>query len=171
MVNDEPGPACYRGAMGDQVVVTREIGAPAEQVWAMVADITRMGEWSPEAESGTWLGGATGPVVGATFRGANQAGPKRWETSCRVVQAEPGRVFAFRVKAKGFKVAEWRHTFEPTDTGCTVTETWTDQRNAIAKVGSKSVSGVAERTVHNRAGMEATLDRLKATAEATVGQS
>ena len=27
----------------------------------MVADVTRMPEWSPENESGVWLGGATGP--------------------------------------------------------------------------------------------------------------
>ena len=34
--------------MTEQVRVTREIGAPAEQVCALVCDVTRMGEWSPE---------------------------------------------------------------------------------------------------------------------------
>ena len=51
--------------MADQVSVTQEIGAPAEQVWAMVSDVTRMGEWSPESEGAAWLGGATGPQPGA----------------------------------------------------------------------------------------------------------
>ena len=131
--------------MGDQLSVTRDIEAPADRVWGMVSDITRMGEWSPEAQAGTWLGGATGPTPGAKFRGVNQNGPKRWRTTCEVVHAEPGRAFAFRVKAKGFKVSEWRYTFEPTATGCRVTETWTDQRNAIAKAAGKPISGVGER--------------------------
>lgn len=156
--------------MGEQVSVTRPIEAPAERVWALVADVTRMGEWSPEARAGTWVGGATGPATGARFRGANEHGTKRWTTNCEVIAADPGRQFAFRVTAKGFKVAEWRYTFEPTATGCAVTETWTDQRGAIARLGGKAVSGVADRTAHNRAGMEHTLDNLKAAAEsAAVG--
>ena len=31
------------------------------RVWALVADLTQMGEWSPENEGVEWLGGATGP--------------------------------------------------------------------------------------------------------------
>lgn len=151
--------------MGEQVSVEREIEAPAEQVWSMVADVTRMGEWSPEAEEGAWLGGATGPVTGAKFRGNNRNGSKHWATTCQVIAADPGRQFAFRVTAKGFKVSEWRFALEPTATGCRVTETWTDRRGAIARIGGKSVSGVAERTAHNRAGMEQTLANLKAAAE------
>ncbi|MGK2958896.1 MAG: SRPBCC family protein [Acidimicrobiales bacterium] len=49
--------------MRDQVLVTREINAPVERVWEMVSDVTRMGEWSPENEGVTWLGGATGPTA------------------------------------------------------------------------------------------------------------
>ena len=41
--------------MAEQVSVTTEIAAPVEQVWAMVSDLTRMGEWSPENEGATWL--------------------------------------------------------------------------------------------------------------------
>ena len=41
------------------------IHAPAERVWAMVSDVTRMGEWSPEAVRAEWLDGANGPSVGA----------------------------------------------------------------------------------------------------------
>ena len=50
--------------MTDEVRVTREIDAPAEKLWAMVSDVTRMGEWSPENVGGNWLGGATGPKPG-----------------------------------------------------------------------------------------------------------
>ena len=151
--------------MTDEVSVHRDIAAPPDRVWSMVSDVTRMGEWSPESESATWLGGAKGPHAGAKFRGVNRNGKRKWETEATVVEAEPGRLFAFRVTAAGFKVAEWRYTFEPTDSGCRVTETWIDQRGRIAKALGKPVSGVADRATHNRAGMEKTLDQLKAAAE------
>lgn len=153
--------------MSEQVSVTREIAASPERVWEMVSDVTRMGEWSPENDGGKWLRDATGPEPGALFRGTNRNGNKRWSTLARVVDAEPGRLFSFRVTAAGFKVAEWRYALEPTDAGCRVTETWTDQRGRLAKAIGKPVSGVADRASHNRAGMEETLDRLKAAAEST----
>ncbi len=143
--------------MSDEVSVSKEISAPAEQVWAMVADVTRMPEWSPENESGVWLGGATGPATGAKFQGKNRNGGRSWKTVAVVTAAEPGRRFAFLVKAGPFKVAEWAYSFEPTPEGCKVTETWTDQRNGLTKMISKKVSGVDDRSSHNREGMEKTL--------------
>ena len=158
--------------MSEQVSVSRQINAPAEQLWAMVSDVTRMGEWSPENEGGEWLRGATGPKPGATFRGANRNGKKKWKTVAKVVDAEPGRVFSFRVSAGGgLKVAEWRYEFAPTATGCEVTETWVDQRGFIVKTLGKPVSGVADRAAHNRAGMEQTLERLAAAAESAPAPS
>jgi uncharacterized protein YndB with AHSA1/START domain len=147
------------------VSVTREIDAPAERVWAMVSDVTRMGEWSPETEAGTWLKGATGPDTGAKFRGTNRNGNKQWDTVATIVDAESGRVFAFLVTAAGLKIAEWRYAFEPTAGGCRVTETWIDRRGVIARTLGGPVSGVTDRAAHNRSGMEQTLDRLKAAAE------
>ncbi len=131
----------------------------------MVADVTRMGEWSPENDGAAWLGGASGPAVGAKFKGSNRNGKKKWDTVGTVVASEPGVVFAFRVTATGLKVAEWRYAFESTEPGCRVTETWIDERGPIVKVLGKPVSGVGERAEHNRVGMIETLDRLKAAAE------
>ena len=153
--------------MAEQLSVTQEINAPADKVWAMVSDLTRMGEWSPENEGATWLRGATGPVVGAAFRGVNRNGKKKWTTSGTIIELEPGRVVAFRTSAAGFKVAEWRYAFETTSNGCRVTETWIDQRGAIAKALGKPVSGVADRASHNRDSMEKTLERLKSAAESS----
>jgi len=151
--------------MSDEVSVTREIDAPADRVWAMVSDVTRMGEWSPESAGGVWIGGATGPAVGAKFRGSNRNGKKQWKTVATIVEAEPGRLFSFRVGAAGLKVADWRYAFEPTAAGCRVTESWTDRRGWIAQKLGKPVSGVADRAAHNRQTMEQTLERLKAAAE------
>ncbi len=151
--------------MTEPVTVSRDINAPADQVWAMVSDVTRMGEWSPEAVGATWLKGASGPAPGAKFKGSNQNGKKKWNTIATVVDAEPGKLFSFRVTAVGLKIAEWRYSFESNATGCRVTETWIDQRGKIAASFGKPASGVSDRLTHNRAGMETTLERLAAAAE------
>ena len=47
------------------------INRPVSEVFDAVADITRMGEWSPECTGGRWVAPATGPSVGAKFEGDN----------------------------------------------------------------------------------------------------
>jgi hypothetical protein len=155
----------------EQVRVERNISAPADLVWSMVSDVTRMGEWSPETVAGQWLGDATGPVVGARFKGKNRNGARRWSTVSTVTSCEPGRSFVFEVKAGPLGVAEWGYLLEPTPEGCTVTETWTDQRGALVAFLGRPMSGVADRETHNRAGMEATLERLGAAAERAAAEA
>jgi uncharacterized protein YndB with AHSA1/START domain len=153
--------------VSEQVSVTREIAAPAERVWELVSDVTRMGEWSPENTGAQWLGGATKAASGAKFRGTNQSDKRSWKTVATVVDCTPGRAFSFHVKAGPFDIAEWRYDFEPAGAGCTVTETWTDRRGGLMRWLGGKVSGVDDRAAHNRAGMQQTLDRVAAEAEAT----
>jgi uncharacterized protein YndB with AHSA1/START domain len=152
--------------MPEPVSVTTEIHAPPEQVWAMVADLPRMAEWSPENDGVTWRKGATSAAPGVTFTGSNRRGKKTWSTRGTVVEADPGRTLSFRITVGGMKVALWRYEFAPSDAGCTVTETWIDERNALVTALGKPVTGVQDRISHNRAGMEQTLANLKAAAEA-----
>jgi uncharacterized protein YndB with AHSA1/START domain len=152
--------------MTTSISVSRTISAPPDQVWALIADLPRMGEWSPENTGGTWIRGATGPEVGARFTGTNANGKRRWKTSVKVTTCDPGRAFAFDVTVGLAKVANWAYDLEPADGGCTVTETWTDQRGWLAKALGGPVSGVKERADHNRAGMEATLAALATVAGA-----
>ena len=77
--------------MAYPTAVTRDIAAPAEKVWALVSDLPRMGEWSPENAGGTWAKGATGPALGAVFKGTNKNGFRRWSTTVTVVACEPGQ--------------------------------------------------------------------------------
>jgi hypothetical protein len=151
--------------MADEVSVDRVISASPEELWGRVAHMDRMGDLSPESTGGSWVKGATGPAVGAQFKGDNRNGKKTWSTKSTVVECEPGRVFAFDVKGGPFKVARWTYRFEPVDGGCRVTETWTDQRGWIVTTLGKQASGVGDRTTHNRATMEATLERLAARSE------
>ncbi len=89
-----------------------------------------------------------------------------------VVDAEPGRRFSFRVTAPlGLKVAEWGYTFEPTATGCRVTETWTDRARSHREDARQAVDRRRDRAAHNRAGMEQTLERLAAVAESSSAPS
>lgn len=155
-----------RGDMGNQVVVQRVIAAPALVVWSLVSDITRMGEWSPEATGGRWLHGASGPAAGARFEGTNRIGERRWSRICKVVEAEPGYSFAFDVAVGPFTVARWQYRFEPSDAGCVASEIWTDRRSWLVRKYSK-IRGIPDRSAHNRKTMTVTLDRLAAAAEAS----
>ena len=49
--------------------VERHIDAPPDVLYDLVTDVRRMGEWSPETVEADWIGGASGPEVGARFRG------------------------------------------------------------------------------------------------------
>jgi uncharacterized protein YndB with AHSA1/START domain len=152
--------------MTTSISVSRAIAAPADQVWDLISDLPRMGEWSPENTGGNWVKGATGPAVDARFKGTNSNGRKTWSTDVKVTTCDPGRAFEFRSTVMGIGVALWGYTIEATEAGCTVTETWTDERGRIAKLLGGPASGVADRNEHNRAGMQTTLDNLAASAEA-----
>src|SRR6202021_1396406 len=73
----------YRLAMAYPTAASHDIAAPAEKVWALVSDLPRMGEWSPENAGGKWVKGATGPALGAVFEGTNKHGFRPWATMAR----------------------------------------------------------------------------------------
>jgi uncharacterized protein YndB with AHSA1/START domain len=148
------------------VRVSTAVDAPAATVYALISDVTRMGEWSPETRSCRWLG-EPGPAVGARFRGSNRYGFRRWSTTCTVTAADPGRRFAFAVRYGLFPISEWSYAIEPTEAGCTVTEAWADKRPVWMRVTAPAAMGIIDRPAHNRAGMHATLAALKAAAEAS----
>jgi uncharacterized protein YndB with AHSA1/START domain len=150
----------------DEVQVTETIAADPTSVYDLVADVTRMGQWSPETTSCRWLDGADGPQVGARFRGSNRRGLRRWSTTCTVTAAEPGRHFAFSVTFGQVPISEWAYRIAPTKDGCKVTETWVERRPAWMRISSIPLMGIVDRGGHNRAGMRATLAALKEAAEA-----
>ena len=112
--------------MGDPMHGTASVHVDAapEQVWALVSDVTRMGEWSPETYEAAWVDGATGPAIGARFEGRNKRGWVKWSSTCTVTASEPGREFAFVVGTAEKPVTRWRYEFTPVAGGTDVTETW-----------------------------------------------
>ena len=83
--------------------VERLVDATPEQVYAVVSDVTTAGEISDECRRAEWLpDGPEEPVVGARFRGHNRSRLARWNRVCEVVEADPGRAFAFRTVPERF---------------------------------------------------------------------
>ena len=107
--------------------VTVHMNAPAEKIWNLIADVRNTGRFSPEVFECEWLDGASGPALGAKFRGhvkRNEIGPVYW-TTCRVTACEPGREFGFAVLGPGdTAVNNWHYRFTPRGDGTDVTESF-----------------------------------------------
>jgi uncharacterized protein YndB with AHSA1/START domain len=141
------------------------MNATPEQVWALVSDVTRTGEFSPETFEAEWLDGATGPAVGVTFRGhvnRNNSGMKYW-TTCTIVTCEPNRDFAFTVGVGSQTVNTWRYQLAPSGDGTDVTESFQLTPSIGTRIYWALLGWARGRT--NRRGMQTTLERIKAVVE------
>jgi len=143
------------------------IAAPPEHVYAVVSDVTRMGEWSPECRRCEWADGATGPAVGARFRATNQNRFARWSNKPKVVTAETGREFAFVAGALGQEMTRWTYKFEPVDGGTEVTESFEmlQDRPWYFALPTVVLMGINDRKANLETNMAETLRRLKAVIE------
>ena len=145
--------------------VSRDIAATPDVVYTAISDVTRMGEWSEECYSCRWHDGHDGPAVGAIFDGDNRQGAHEWTTQGKVVEAEPGRAFAFECSMYDFHYSTWGYRIEPTENGSLVTEWSDDLRPESALEYSKQLSGIDDRADRNRQTMSGTLERLAAALE------
>ncbi len=120
------------GTLPKRGMAEAETGATCEQVWRLLADVTRAGDWSHETQGGDWLDAATGPVVGARFRGRNRAGKARWTRVNEVLEAEAPHRLSWRTTPSPLYRDSTRWTYEltPTDRGCRIT-----QRFEVLRIG------------------------------------
>lgn len=148
-----------------------EIAVEPMTVWALVADISRMGEWSPHTVEARWADPADGPgaAVGKRFRGTNRLPVvRRWTSTATITACDPGRRFAFAVgNDANDPNTLWSYEFEPTPSGGTrVTERWRMLREPAIVL-------LYYRLINQRAriarGVESTLRNLKAAAEKNPG--
>ena len=142
------------------------VDAPPERVWGLLADLDRMGEWSPECYSVSWLdGGASPPHVGARFKGRNRWGPVRWSMTCEVKTAEPGREISWSTVQRGRELVRWRYVFEPAGTGTDVTESFEVMwLPPMARLFEDVI--MVNRDRQRESAMRATLERIKDAVEA-----
>jgi uncharacterized protein YndB with AHSA1/START domain len=141
------------------------IDASPQKAWTVVADLDRMGEWSPECYRVEWLDGATSPATAGTrFKGWNRYGRMRWSVTCEVKTAEPGQELAWSTVDRGREMVRWRYRFEPADGG-------TDVAESFEVVWLPPMARLAEdvlmrdRDRRRAEAMRATLGRIKALAE------
>ena len=143
------------------------IDATPEEVYDLVTDVTRMGEWSPETIRCVWLDGATGPAPGTRFKGTNRRGIARWSTKPEVVVAERGREFAFVTHSIG-PSTRWTYRFEPAPGGGTTLKESFEALDPASKslvFIERHIMRITDRKADLEAGMLRTLERIKAVAE------
>lgn len=141
-----------------------EIDAPPATVWALVTDVARMAEWSPQVVRSFVLGG---PVrQGTTFVNLNRRGPLFWPTRAKVVRFTPHRDFAFRI-AENWTV--WSFELEPTPSGGTRVTQRRETPRGISGLSTGltriAFGGQETFTGELADGMRQTLARVKAEAE------
>jgi hypothetical protein len=145
--------------------VTVHMVATPEKIWELVSDVTKIGLYSPETFEAEWLEGATGPAVGAKFRGhvkRNGKGPTYW-TTCTVRESVPGREFSFGVGPSDKPLNIWSYHLEPSGDGTDVTESFQLAQTAPLRLYWAVLGWSRGRT--NRNGMRTTLERVKAEVE------
>ena len=140
-----------------------------EDLYDMVADISRMGAWSPVCRACWWDEGA-GPQVGAWFTGRNELPERTWETRSQIVAADRGREFAFVVNGTWTR---WGYDFGPVDGGTRLTESWEFLPGGIAmfeeRFGADAEAQIANRLELAQKGIPTTLAAIKKDAEAAIG--
>ena len=145
--------------------VSLHIDATPAEVWALVSDVTRIGEFSPETFEARWRRGYDGPEVGAKFKGhvkRNGVGPTYW-SACTVTKCEPEKVFEFAVGSDEMTVNNWGYRLEPDGSGTRVTEYFRIEPSLPMRVYWLALGPLRGRT--NERGMRTTLERMKAVLE------
>jgi uncharacterized protein YndB with AHSA1/START domain len=153
----------YKTPQHGQVEVTT--AAVPEAVWAVLADVTRVSEWSHECRSVRWLDGSQ-PGPGARFRGRNKSGRMGWSRSCTVVSWEPSRELAYRTSggAAFADSTEWHFTLTPADGGTIITQYF--QVLSLRVWADRFIWALIPAHHDRLAALRADLGRLAAVAEA-----
>lgn len=143
------------------VGATVEIKAAPERVWAVLSDLARMPEFSPELRKAYVFGG---PGLGATILGINRRKAVVWPTTSKVVRWEPNQAVAWKTRESG---ATWVYELAPTANGTAVTGRRVLSAYTVpSKLMVPFLGGASGHDVELNAGIEETLNRVKAVLEA-----
>lgn len=144
------------------------MAAPADRIWALIANVENTGTFSPEVIEAEWLDGVTAPTLEARFRGRvrrNEIGPVYW-TTCRVTACTPGREFGFEVLVGDRAVNNWHYLLSPSAGQAGVTDvTESFHLSPSPLMSAFAVLGGQLRRRRNLRDMRTTLERIKAVVE------
>jgi ribosome-associated toxin RatA of RatAB toxin-antitoxin module len=143
------------------------VDAPAEDIYDLVTDIGRTGEWSPICRGCRWRD-EPGAREGAWFVGRNETDGQVWETESQVAIADRGREFAWLV---GGRYVRWSYRLATLPGGTTrLTESWQFLPAGQAMFCERFGPGADARSQLRRSqaisGIPATLAAIKRIAEA-----
>lgn len=158
----------------DYDVVDVQIAAPPATVFPLIADVTRMVEFSPYIRRVEWLDGTTQAAVGARFKAVNAMGRgPAWSNKPVITATEPNRLFAFRRTEPLMGTLEWRYRFEERDGGTHVTMSYRviEPVTALGWFVIGTVYRIKDDRATLRVGMQETLQRLRAVAETRIGRA
>lgn len=158
-----------RYADGPTTEVSRVIDATPAQLWPFLTDIDLPARFSSEFQGAEWLDGATGPSLGARFRGTNEHPVVgRWQVTCTIVEFEPERVIGWAVENVDDPAAQWRFTLEPVDGGTRLTQ-WcqlgpgrSGLSPAIERMPDREHEIIERRLAEHAANMQKNLDGIAA---------
>ena len=152
-----------------EIVDSIDIAAPPSKVWGLVTAMDRYGEWSNENTGGRWRKREDGEQgtgeVGDVFVGVNNRDGEEWKAPVEIVQRVEDNDFAFVTGGLEYNIALWRYRLQATDTGTQLTESWT-LRKLSPRMVENGPAEVEYRTNNARTSIRATLEGLKAAAEA-----
>jgi ligand-binding SRPBCC domain-containing protein len=102
------------------------VKAPAEAVWSVISDVTRVGEWSGECRVCQWVGDSADPVPGARFRGGNRRGWMRWTRLNQIDLTDAPKEMVWHTVSGWIyrDSTEWRVSLRPAADGTEVTESF-----------------------------------------------
>ena len=139
-----------------------DINAPVSRVWALVSDLKKMPQWSPQCRLMKPIGGLR---QGGRTVNVNRRGLLFWPTTCRITELVPEQKLAFRVNLNH---TVWSYELEPTEAGTRLIET-RHAENGTTAVSNFLVNalmgGVPSFEDELVEGMNASLTRIKAAAE------
>ncbi len=143
-----------------------DIDATPQAVWAVISDLKRMGEWSPQCKKMIIRGGPV--TLGTKTININRRGPLVWPTTSKVVRFTPNEEIGFRITENH---TVWSFTITPTDTGVRVTERREAPGGQTTKISSvlvdKIFGGSDNFEEELLLGMSETLGRIKKVAESS----
>jgi hypothetical protein len=147
----------------ETLTASTQVRASADQVYAVVSDVTRIPEWSPETTRVKWL-------APDRFRAWNRRRLGRWRTVAKVVAAEPGHKFSFVVQAIGGDWTQWTYLIEPGSTADATRLTETFRMCVPLPLGAvvfeRLCLFVWDRRADLQQNLEASVDRIRRLVEA-----
>ncbi|MBM9463271.1 SRPBCC family protein [Aeromicrobium sp. YIM 150415] len=141
-----------------------DIAASPAEVWAVVSDLRRMGEWSPQCRKMFIKGGVV--QRGTSTVNINRQGPLVWPTRSVVTEFVPEQRLQFVVRENKTR---WTFELEATPEGTRLTESRTTPKGVsdLSNLLTRRVLGGTERFEDGlQSGIHQTLRRIKDAAEA-----